>query len=512
MEAVITVVGLGPGNPGHLPLAAWEVLRGKRPVYLRTENHPVVPWLKEKGVAFKGLDFFYEQGRTFEEVYRRMALFLLEEAGKSSPVFAVPGHPLVAEEAVRLLLEEAPRRGIKVEIVPAMSFVDAVCAALGLEVSPGLILLDGLSLGEGVLFPQLASIVYQVYSRLVASDVKLALLECYPPDHPVTVVRAAGVPGEERIAERPLCELDHVDWFDHLTSLYLPPCREGARTPCRYPLDPLVEVMARLRSPQGCPWDREQTHRSLRPFLLEEAYEVCEAIEQEDMYKLCEELGDLLLQVVFHCQLAREKGFFDANAVVRGITAKMLRRHPHVFGAETVRDSREVLARWEEIKAREKGKPSRLEEAPRHLPALMQAREVQARAAQVGFDWPDYRGALEKVSEELEEVRRALTGGRSADVERELGDLLFAAVNLCRLLGVEAEVALLGAVGRFRRRFRYLEEQAVRAGKDLTSFTLEQLDAWWEESKKMEEKEGKAVKIANSMGKMSKPSEGGTYE
>lgn len=485
MEAAITVVGLGPGNPGHLPLAAWEVLQRERPIYLRTEHHPVVPWLREKGIAFKSLDYFYETGQTFQEVYHQMATFLLEEAQRGPLVFAVPGHPLVAEEAVGLVLKEAPRRGIKVEIVPAMSFVDAVCASLRLDVSRGLHLVDGLCLGEQAPVPQVANIVYQVYSRLVASDVKLSLLEYYPPDHPVTVVRAAGIPGQERIEECPLHELDHLGWFDHLTSLYIPPCY-GASGVCRYPLDPLVEVMAKLRSEEGCPWDREQTHRSLRPFLIEEAYEVLEAIEQEDMHKLCEELGDLLLQVVFHCQLAKEEGCFDVNTVVREITAKMLRRHPHVFGGATVRDSREVLVRWEKIKAREKGEPSRLMQVPRHLPALMQARAVQAKAAEVGFDWPDYRGALEKVGEELGEVRQALAGGQAKDVEKELGDLLFATVNLCRLLNVEAEVALLGAIGRFRRRFQYIEEQARRAGKDLTAFPLEQLDAWWEEGKMME--------------------------
>ncbi len=493
MGAEITVVGLGPGHPGHLPLSVWEVLQGGKRVFIRTEQHPVVPWLKEKGVPFKTFDYLYETGQDFQDVYRYMAETLLSEAAREPLVFAVPGHPLVAEEAVRLVLQEGPRRGLKVDVLPAMSFLDVVCAALGLDPVNGLHLVDGLRLDRQKPVPGVANIVFQVYSRLVASDVKLTLMEYYPETHPVTVIRAAGVPDLERIEEHPLYELDRLDWFDHLTSLYLPPC-PGAAGQCHYPLDSLVEVMATLRGERGCPWDREQTHRSLRPFLLEEAYEVLEAIDQEDMYKLCEELGDLLLQIVFHSQLAREQGFFNINDVVKGITAKMLRRHPHVFGDISVRDSAEVLANWDKIKAREKGKQepvSILKEVPRSLPALMQASSIQARAARVGFDWPDYRGALDKVVEELQEVRQVLSGGRTAELERELGDLLFAVVNLSRLLGVEAEVALTGTIDRFRRRFQYIEERARQCGRDLASFTLDQLDAWWEEAKKVEQIEKK---------------------
>ncbi|RKO68222.1 nucleoside triphosphate pyrophosphohydrolase [Desulfofundulus salinus] len=493
MGAQITVVGLGPGNPGHLPLSVWEVLCKAKRLFLRTERHPVVPWLKEKGISFETFDYLYETGRDFQDVYRRMAETLLGEASGEPLVFAVPGHPLMAEEAVGIVLQEGSRRGLKVDVLPAMSFVDVICSALGLDPGNGLHLVDGLRLDRQEPVPGVANIIFQVYSRLVASDVKLTLMEYYPAAHPVTVIRAAGVPDLERIEEHPLYELDRLDWFDHLTSLYLPPC-PGVAGKCHYPLDSLVEVMATLRGGQGCPWDREQTHRSLRPFLLEEAYEVLEAIDQEDMYKLCEELGDLLLQIVFHSQLAREKDFFDINDVVRGITAKMLRRHPHVFGDVSVRNSAEVLANWDQIKAQEEGKErpaSLLKEVPRSLPALLQASSVQARAARAGFDWPDYRGALDKVFEELQEVRQALSEGRRAELERELGDLLFAVVNLSRLLGVEAEVALYGAINRFRRRFQHIEERARQCGRDLTSFTLDQLDAWWEEAKKVEQIEKK---------------------
>ncbi|MBE3588924.1 MAG: nucleoside triphosphate pyrophosphohydrolase [Thermoanaerobacteraceae bacterium] len=492
MKADIIIAGLGPGHPGHIPLNVWEVLQGDRPLFLRTERHPVVPWLKERGITFASFDHFYEKGPDFQEIYRRMALTLVDAALQEPLVFAVPGHPLVAEEAVALVLAQAPERGLEVQVLPAMSFLDVLCTALGLDPAAGLYMVDGLRLAEQEPVPAVGNVVCQVYSRLVASDVKLSLMQFYPEDHPVMVVRAAGVPGQERIEKHPLYGLDRLDWVDHLTSLYLPPC-PGRTGRCSYPLDALVEVLATLRGEKGCPWDREQTHRSLRPYLLEETYEVLEAIDQEDAYKLCEELGDLLLQIVFHAQLAREKASFTINDVIQGITEKMLRRHPHVFGDVRVKDSSEVVANWERIKAREKGHPagSILDGIPGHLPALMRAGAVQSRAAQVGFDWPDYRGALEKVGEELGEVRRALSTGSREAVEREVGDLLFATVNLARLAGVEAEVALTDTINRFRRRFAYIEKRARERGRGPAGFPLEQLDAWWEEAKKAESQEKK---------------------
>lgn len=258
---------------------------------------------------------------------------------------------------------------------------------------------------------------------------------------------------------------------------------------CRFPLDPLVDVLARLRSEEGCPWDREQDHRTLRPYLLEEAYEVLEALDEEDMYKICEELGDLLLQIVFHAQIAAENRHFDMNDVVAGITQKMIRRHPHVFGSVTVKDSNEVLVNWEKIKAKERegGLPkSLLSGVSRSLPALMRAAKLQEKAASVGFDWPDYRGALEKTREELDELEAVISSGDKVQIERELGDLIFSAVNLARLLGVEPETALSETSGKFVRRFGYVEKMARLAGKKLSQCTLAELDMWWEEAKKQE--------------------------
>ncbi|HAP93858.1 MAG TPA: nucleoside triphosphate pyrophosphohydrolase [Desulfotomaculum sp.] len=487
----ITVAGLGPGHPGQIPLLVWEVLQQSGRILLRTGQHPVVPWLRKQGVVFTTFDHLYEAGGSFQEVYRQIAAAVLEEAGRGPLVYAVPGNPLVAEKTVELILQKAPEYNLGVEILPAMSFLDAVYVALRLDPAGGLYIVDGSCLEGKFPQPGVGNIIIQVYNRLVISDVKLFLMNYYPFDHPVVVVQAAGVPGLQRIEEHPLYCIDRLEWIDHLTSLYVPPCevfQQSFKT-YQYPLDPLVEIMAVLRSEDGCPWDREQTHLTLRKYLLEEAYEVIEAIERADAYKICEELGDLLLQIVFHARLAGEKGLFDINDVVVGITRKMRDRHPHVFGDVVVANSAEVEFNWEKIKRGEKGTrvaDSILGNVPQCLPAMLRAGRVQARAAKVGFDWPDYQGAMKKIDEELGELAQAIADDSPEQVEAEVGDLFFAAVNLSRLLGVEAEIALAGAVNRFISRFRYIEEQARSQRRELSGCTLKELDDWWEEAKKVE--------------------------
>lgn len=252
----------------------------------------------------------------------------------------------------------------------------------------------------------------------------------------------------------------------------------------QYPLDPLIEVMDKLLAPGGCPWDREQTHLSLKRYLLEETYEVLEAIDEGDMHKLCEELGDLLLQVVFHAALATKDNRFTMNDVVQGITEKMIRRHPHVFSDVTVSGTQEVLKNWEAIKAEEKGgkiPKSVLGVVPKDLPSLMYALKVQEKAAKNGFDWPEIKGAWDKVYEELTELEAAIKG--PGDTYEELGDLLFAVVNVARFLKINPEEALLATIRKFRWRFTFIENKVDKNGKTIEEYSLEELDKWWEESK-----------------------------
>ncbi|HEX4825583.1 MAG TPA: nucleoside triphosphate pyrophosphohydrolase [Candidatus Polarisedimenticolaceae bacterium] len=251
--------------------------------------------------------------------------------------------------------------------------------------------------------------------------------------------------------------------------------------------DDLVAIMDRLRDPGGCPWDREQTFATLRGFLIEECYEAVEALDRDDLPGLCEELGDLLLQVVFLSRLAREAGAFSAADVVEGISAKMVRRHPHVFGDEQAADSAAVLKRWEEIKKEEKGggesAASLLDGIPQALPALVKAQRLGAKAARVGFDWERTDGVLEKLREESDELAAAVGAGDPASVREELGDLLFTAAMVARKQGLDADEALSRANAKFRARFAYVEGAARRAGVALADAGPALMDRWWEESK-----------------------------
>jgi MazG family protein len=251
----------------------------------------------------------------------------------------------------------------------------------------------------------------------------------------------------------------------------------------------LVSVMARLLAPGGCPWDREQTLDTLKPYLVEETYEVLDALEGGTAAEHCEELGDLLMQIVFQAALREEAGEFDVDAVIRGITDKLVRRHPHVFGDADVRDAEDVKAQWDVIKAQERAEkgaasvPRTLAGVPAAMPALARAQQLSSRAAQVGFDWPDVAGCRAKDVEELGELDAAATGGDPDEVTAEVGDLLFAAVSLARKLGVDAESALRGATRKFQRRFEHIEDRLRERDRSPRDATLDEMDALWNEAK-----------------------------
>jgi len=253
-------------------------------------------------------------------------------------------------------------------------------------------------------------------------------------------------------------------------------------------MEKLLAIMAKLRSEQGCPWDKKQTMESLKPFIIEEAYEVVEAIEGGVKSEVCEELGDLLLQIVFLAQIGQESEDFDFDDVVQGINEKLLRRHPHVFGDETAENAEEVLHRWEQIKKEEKKDAKRnsiLEGIPKDLPALLKAHRLQDRAARVGFDWEHLSQVLEKVEEETAEFKEALEKQNPEEIENEFGDMLFALVNLSRFIQVSPEDALRKTISRFIARFQHIEEYAARQKVELHTLSLEEMDRLWNEAKAM---------------------------
>lgn len=463
----ITVVGLGSGEMEQLPLGVYRHIMKQPLVWLRTKEHPVVQELEAEGVSFESFDSVYEANDTFEGVYEQIVETLIVKSEEMAITYAVPGHPFVAERTVELLVE----KGVDLRVLGGQSFLDAMFQALQIDPINGFQLLDATALDLERLQVTQHILIGQVYDGFVAGDVKVQLMERYPDDHPVTLVTAAGTK-RERILKVPLFEMDRVTEVDNLTTLYVPPLADESYLAKDFAT--LKQIIETLRGPDGCPWDRKQTHASLRKYLLEEAYELIEAINEEDDDAMIEELGDVLLQVMLHAQIGADEGYYDIRDVIGSISEKMVRRHPHVFGDVTVRDATDVVSNWNVIKQREKGEKqkSQLDGVLVHQPSLMRAEQLQKKASQVGFEWDDVSGAFDKLKEELTEWQS------QPDDESELGDVLFSVVNVARYFGLNAEQALERTNRKFKKRFEYIETNG-----DVHSMTLEQMDRLWTEAK-----------------------------
>ncbi|MEA2573182.1 MAG: tetrapyrrole methylase family protein / MazG family protein [Chloroflexia bacterium] len=529
----IIVAGLGPGAWEQVTLEVKSLLESAGTVYLRTSTHPTAEHLPAH-LDVRTFDHLYEREDRFEEIYRKIAEELVSIAVSSSQqqiIYCVPGHPAIGEASVRHLRTLAAERGIEIRLVAGLSFLEPVCTALGIDpLHRGLQIVDGTELAgfgekqarepsedeepflfspyslpvEPSAFPAMSGLtplypvlLCQVYNDRVASACKLMLMERYPDEHPVQIVLNAGVPGQEQVISTTLAEMDRGHGINHLACVYIPSL-EPLQLPREF--DSLVYVMGRLRGPGGCPWDREQTHHSIKHHLLEEAYEAVDAMDAGDPDTLAEELGDLLLQVVFHSQLAVSNEEFTLSDVISHIVTKLVRRHPHVFGDVEVTGAEHVLRNWEMIKAGEreaKAKAGRkfdsaeaanqglegtglLLSVPRAMPSLDRAQQLQVRAARVGFDWSGISGIYDKVREELEELRVEESVERRTE---ELGDLLFVLVNLGKWMGINAEEALRRANDKFLNRFMAMERAIVGEGKKLRDMNVEEMDRYWDRIK-----------------------------
>ncbi len=558
----IIVAGLGPGAWEQVTLEVKSLLNSATTIYLRTKTHPTADHLPAH-LDVRSFDYLYEREARFDDIYRQIAEELLKLAAASdqSIVYCVPGHPSIGEASVRHLRDMAKERGVEVRTLAGLSFIEPVCTALNLDpLQHGLQIVDGTELAgygptqdegrrttddqtsdqnpdnpqsairnpqsqepflfspytvpvEPQAFPALAGlspmypvIVSQVYSDRVASACKLVLMERYPDEHPVTVVLNAGVPEQERVIETTLAELDHGHGINHLACVYLPPLEPLVLT---REFNSLVYVMGRLRGPGGCPWDREQTHDSIKHNLLEEAYEAVDAMDADDPDLLAEELGDLLLQVVFHSQLAVSDEEFTLSDVIGHIVSKLIRRHPHVFGDVQVTGAEHVVRNWEIIKAGEreaKAKAGRkfqsaqaaeqglegtglLLSVPRAMPSLERAQQLQVRAARVGFDWTNIEGVYDKVREELVELQAE--EGKERRLE-EMGDLLFVLVVLAEWMDINAEEALRRANDKFIRRFTAMEQAIVAGGNKLRGMNVDEMDQVWNQVKRDEQQHAEA--------------------
>jgi tetrapyrrole methylase family protein / MazG family protein len=483
----IAIIGLGAGDLNQLPLGVYKKLKQASLCLVRTMDHPVVKELAAEGVIFESFDEIYEKHQTFEKVYDEIAEILLKRAELEAIIYAVPGHPMVAEKTVQLLLEKGPERSISITIEGGQSFLDALFQAVRIDPIEGFQLLDGTSLSRDDLHTNQHIIIGQVYDSFVASEVKLTLMEKFPDDHEIFIVKAAGNKGEA-VIKIALYELDRqMNQLSNLTSVYVPPFKNDAGRYQEFSM--LREIISELRGPNGCPWDIKQTHESLKSYLIEEAYELIDAIDQKDIDGMIGELGDVLLQIMLHSQIAEDEGMFTIDDVVEGISAKMVRRHPHVFGDVKVNGTEDVLKNWQKIKDEEKagetnkGK-SLLDEVGKTLPSLIRGFELQKRAAKVGFDWKDVTGAWSKVKEEIAELEIEFKKDRNAeDIKNELGDLFFALVNVSRFYGIQPEEAMNATNRKFYNRFSYIETVVKQTGKSFSDYSLEELDRLWDEAK-----------------------------
>ena len=445
--AQLTIVGLGPGPLGALSLDAWQALASAPRILLRTARHPCVAELPQSGIT-TACDDLYEQHVDFEQVYTAIVSRVLEQAAlPGGIVYAVPGHPWVGEATTPRLLAAAAARGLATHVVGGQSFVAPAFAAVGVDLMDGAQIVDAMLVARDHhprVEVHLPLLIAQVYARWLASDLKLTLLNAYPPEHPALVIHAAGSDMQQVIPLQ-LHALDAHPHFDHLTSVYLPPQNEGRS------FTDLQEIVAHLRAPNGCPWDREQTLASLREELLGECAEVLEAIDleqggAENTDHIVEELGDLYLTATMMVQIAAEEGRFLLGDAMENVVAKLIRRHPHVFGATAVAGVEDVLTNWDAIKAQEKAArgvaPHALDGIPAALPSLAKARALQSKAHKAGL--------LDKAALAHENLELASALGATLDAE-SLGRALWQIVAIARTHDLDAEDALRAYLVAWRR-------------------------------------------------------------
>lgn len=478
----IYIIGLGPGSIDALTLGAINRIESGDKNFLRTENHPTIKYFLDRGIEYKSYDYLYDREDDFKRVYEEIVNDLIKELNNNSEInYFVPGNPLVAEKTVELLLE----KNIDIELVSGMSFIEPMIELVKRDPINGLKIVDGTEFDSLDVDINTDIIITQVYNHRILSEVKIILSEIFGDEYNIYLVHSAGIKEDEKRYFLPIYELDRVKEIGHLTSIYVPRMEKIDKKV--FDFKDLLGIMELLRSEGGCPWDIEQTHESIRQSVIEEAYEVVDAIDKGDIDGLVEELGDLLLQVIFHIQIGSEEGEFNLYEVTTALANKLIYRHPHVFSKKDVENSDEVVYNWNKLKYDKRDihcLTDKFKDIPK-LPALMVSYKVQEKAAEVGFDWEDIEGPLKKVIEEYDEVIDAMKRFGTGDVrtEGEIGDLLFAVVNLSRFLNVNPEVALNRTINKFIKRFEFIEKELAQLGKDFDEVTLDYMDELWNKAK-----------------------------
>lgn len=477
----IYVVGLGPGNVNSLTLGAVDRINSGLKNFLRTENHPTVDYLKEKNISYKCFDYLYEDEEDFKELYEKIVENLIEESKEEDINYFVPGNPLVAEKTVEILKE----KDVELEIVSGMSFIEPLIELVGRDPINGLKLVDGTTFDILDVNINSDTIITQVYNRRILSEIKIILSEVYTDEHMIYTIHSAGVEKDEKKELIPIFKLDRIDEVGPLTSLYVPKIEKKDKN--IYDFNDLLGIIRLLRSKNGCPWDMEQTHSSIRQCMIEEAYELVDAIDRDDLDNISEELGDVLLQVLLHSQIAYEEGEFNIYETMSTLANKLIYRHPHVFKQKKLAKASEIVYNWNKLKYDKRNiirVSDKFKDLPK-LPALMMSYKIQEKAAEVGFDWEDIKEPLKKIIEEYDEMIEAMEEFPLGDphIEEELGDLLFSIVNTSRFIKVNPEVALNKTIKKFINRFEFVEDSAEKLGTRLEEMSLEEMNKLWDQAK-----------------------------
>lgn len=480
----ITVGGMGTASIEHMTLKTYSMLLEAEKVFLRTKVHKSAAQIRQIRPDSISFDEFYEKCAHFEEVYDKISDEIIACAKKHAIMYLVPGSAVFAEKSVELVVQKARQKNISLEILPSVSFMDAVFATMQTNAADNVKLLDALAFDTDDLDAKATLLISQVYDQFIASEVKLKLMQYYGAEKEVCILQNAGEE-DAQMKWVPLEELDRAAKFDHMSSIYLLPDKKANLRDYRS----LAHIMKMLRSEEGCNWDKAQDHKSLKKYLIEECYEVIDAIDQKDFDALCEELGDVLLQIYFHANIADEEDYFDIRDVHEAINKKMITRHPHVFDDKKELQPDEVKDAWEEIKRREKGQHQAIQSLrsiPTALPALLYANRLQEKAGKAGFDFENLNQIYDKLREEIEEFIAAVqTNKNRENMAEEVGDLLFSVVNAARFLKIDSEDALKQASNKFLNRFSVVEQLALSDGYEMKALDMEKAELYWEKSKKI---------------------------
>lgn len=467
----VIIVSLGQTDERQLTLQALDALTQSPGVFLRTHKHGVAKYLDRIGVSYQTLDDLYAACDDFDVLNEMAAERILGYNGPEPLCYGV--FDATDDETVSALMRTG---NADITFVPGVTQTADFLAAAGLQAECGLRTLPAITARHIMPDPRQSFLITELNSRSLTGEVKLKLLSLYKPETNAYFMHHGYV--------KPLSleDIDRQPEYDHTSRVFIPPVPITQRD--RYDFQDLVNIMTRLLGDDGCPWDLKQTHESLRQYLIEEAYETVAAIDQKDISHIYDELGDVLLQVVFHAVIAQKHNEFDIGDITGAITGKMISRHRHIFGNACCLSPDEVLESWEAIKKTEKGIETYaglMNDIPSSLPALMRASKVQAKAEKAGFDFQTAQDALQKVYEEADELESTFQPCDMPD--EEMGDLLFACVNVARKLKLQPELCLTSATDKFISRFTRMENEILLDGKTLEGLTLQEMDVYWERQK-----------------------------